>query len=252
MRMLLWDVNNHYLIDQHGEINLVEKPNLSFDFVSVRYVEGGEFWTIDSNSARNDLGDEQILEIHEYIKSQREIHGIKVMAVDVHGDWLGFVDQNDPRIDTIVTEFPPTSDEWNWCNGEWLRVWYIDKDNHLTDKDNSVERVFSNKYPGHFTDVWDYAADAWVHTQSLDVFKLDGLNQLIFTAINSLDKKVLDQKAFLLELIEAVIDVSKKHISEVDHIKLSTSIDAIADEVINYCETPNDIQLSISNLALYT
>ena len=252
MRMLLWDADNHFVVDQHGEISLESKPGLSFDFVSIRYVEGGEFWGIDSNSARNDLGSEQILEIHEYIKSTREAYGIKVMAVDVHGDWLGWVDDKDPRIDTIVTEFPPTEDEWNWCNGQWLRVWYLDKNSHQTYKDNSVERVFTNQIPRHHTDIWDHSTDTWVCTQSMEAFKLEGLNQLVLTAINSADKKALDQKAFLLELIEAVLDVSKKHIPEVDHIKLATSIDVIAEEIETYCETPNDIQLSISNLALYT
>lgn len=252
MRMLLWDVDNQFVVDQHGEIPLDAKPELQFDFVAVRYVEGGEFWSIDSNSARNDLGSEQILEIHEYIKLKRESYGIKVMAVDVHGDWLGLVDDKDPRIDSIVTEFPPTNDEWNWCNGEWLRVWYIDKHNHPTDKDNSVERVFSNQYPKHHTDIWIDSTGSWVCTQSSDAYKLNGLQQLVGLAIDVIDKKSSDRKAAMLEVIEAMIDVARKHMSDVDHIKFSTSIDAIADEILTYCDTPNDVQLSISNLALYT
>lgn len=72
MNVLLWDVDNKFLVDEYGEISLDTKPELSFDFITIRYVEGGEFWLIDSNSARNNLGDEQILEIHEYIKHKRE------------------------------------------------------------------------------------------------------------------------------------------------------------------------------------
>ena len=38
MRMLLWDADNKFVSDEFGEIPLVEKPTLPFEFDALRQV----------------------------------------------------------------------------------------------------------------------------------------------------------------------------------------------------------------------
>lgn len=252
MRMLLWDVDNRFIVDQHGEISLEAKPELSFDFVAVRYVENGEFWSIDSNSARNDLGLEQVQEILDYIKSKREAYGIKVMAVDVHGEYLGWVNQNDTRIDSIVSESPPNGDEWNWCNGVWVRVWYLNANKQPTIKEESVERVFSNSFPKHFTDAFDESTDTWVSTVDIGIHKLDGLSQFADKLIDKICDNVVDRESLMTDIIASILVASKPYLTEVQHTNLLNTSDVILDEIKNYCDNVDDVRLSVMNLDVYT
>ena len=252
MRMLLWDADNHFMVDEFGEIQLDSKPELGFEFNAVRYVEHRENWSIDTNSARNDLSHGQIENILQFISKTRKIYGIKVMAVDANGEWLGWVDNKDPRIDEVVTQSPPNADEWNWCDGTWIKVWYLDSDHRQTTPEHSVERVFSNSYPNHFTDVYDESSDTWVSTLSVDVHKLEGLKQVAGMTIGLITSKVSDPKAAVLDIIESMLLSAKKYLTEPEYKKLQTSVDLITDEIVNYCDTPHDVQLTASNLVLYT
>ena len=80
MRMLLWDADNKFVSDEFGEIPLVEKPTLPFEFDALRQVIGDEM-CIQRGDQRVGITPDEMVEISNFITEMRKQYGVRVLAV---------------------------------------------------------------------------------------------------------------------------------------------------------------------------
>lgn len=141
MFMSFGDIN--YIQDRDGQIVLKEKPKLSWEYNHIRYYNIERIWgLVDGTDI--ELSPDQCQELEDFIINKRQEVGILKPGVDVDGNYLGIISVNDPRFHKIVTETPPTADEWIWdfTKDKWSIPYYFNEEGLVCSKESSVGFTF--------------------------------------------------------------------------------------------------------------
>lgn len=247
MIMLLWDEHNKFVVDEFGEIPLTKKPKFMFEYESIRYVEGNETWLIDSNGAKNGLVDTEIYQIKVIIKALRDDYGVRVLGIDVNGKFLGMVRTDDERFHARVMESPPNPIDYVW-DGQWVKVWFLNEELRPTDESLAVHTIRSNEFPAHPTDVWDFDTNAWVCITPKDDMKVDALKGVLGHIVGKIDQASDNRTDTLIQIIKLVLGSDQTP----DKEKLGQMVDISIEEILNYCERPEDFGHAVMNLVYYT
>lgn len=143
-RILVWSPGAQYIIDEHGQVMLTEKPALGFSYDTISYYSDGTDQTFTNRVAARGvgikLGTSLIAACESFITSKRNEVGILKLCVNSDGKFLGYINKDNPAVHQIVDMAPPNDDGWRW-NFElnnWDRVYFFDIDGNPTDEASSV------------------------------------------------------------------------------------------------------------------
>lgn len=243
--MFVWFDNGKYIQDDKGQILLDEKPELSFEYDSIRYYFTEQIYKTTSDGTDITLSDAQKQEIDDFIQSKREEVGILKLAVDETGEFLGLVRENDARAFKIVSAFPPTQDDWIWGFDEnkWMIAYHYDENgSYVSGKSTDAVGFTKKPYPAvsPFQHVYDVTADAWVPVVDEDMSAkiknkslLDVITTFLLTLVSvqnspTREKEILNHISTMLANDEYIIDIIKQNVNSSNlHNHFTTSITTI-------------------------
>ena len=251
MRMLLWDADNKFVSDEFGEIPLVEKPTLPFEFDALRQVIGGEMW-IQRGDQRVGITPDEMVEINNFITEMRKQYGVRVLAVDIEGRFIGLVKNDDPQIGAIVPYGPSTDEEWRWKDGTWLRLWHIGVNGQICPESEAVDSVLTASAPHGYCCTWDPEKGEWSDSRTLQEHKQAALEEVILYALRTLGEKMPDYANFLSNVSQNVITSSTSFgVTESEKSQLARNISLVVEEINTHCSTEGELRLAVGNLSVY-
>lgn len=187
-KWLIWAPGAHYLLDQHGQILLDKKPELSFQYQELKYWTSEQYY-VNVDGLRLALTQAQVSEIEEWVSNMRLRTGILKLCVDSEGKFLGYINRSDSRVATEIDRAPPNGDDWRWDhNGKtWIRAYHYDRDGKyvLESSGNGVGWT-AKPYPtavAPVSYVFDTVTENWiVDKKQQDLYPLIK-NKLLFDSV---------------------------------------------------------------------
>mgnify|MGYP003333951484 FL=1 len=174
--MMIWFENGRFIQDQIGQMILNEKPVLSFSYEDLKYYWGEQVFNENQSENFKSLTKEQQQEIEDYIHNFRLANPPKFPGVDVNGNYLGvvyeqechqWVDQSPPNQDPYVYDFDVK---------QWKRKYFYDNQGGLlSGEDSNVSGFTTIEPPPVFSPIrpkFNTADNQWhVDVPSEDVWK---------------------------------------------------------------------------------
>ena len=224
MKTFIWDKLVNFIQDENGLIQLKEKPIFSFEYEFIKYN------TINTKQygigeVPLELNENQIEEIESFIVDKRKEYGIRKLAVDDNGLFLGYVkvDELDPEF--YVPMQPPDPDFWVWNfeNKMWEKGYYYDENFKLSSKETSIG--FTTKEPPqkYFDVVWSTEKSDWVIDDKDDDWKTIYKNKIVSDIIIDYIHTHLElihtpednlANEFLMKIKDVIVEESKKVIDD--------------------------------------
>jgi len=224
MKTFIWDKLVNFIQDENGLIQLEEKPIFSFEYEFIKYN------TINTKQygmgeVPLELNENQIEEIESFIVDKRKEYGIRKLAVDADGLFLGYV-----KVDELDSEFyvpmqPPDADLWVWNFEDkvWQKGYYYDENFKLSSKETSIG--FTTKEPSqkYFDVVWSTEKSNWVLDDKNDDWKTIYKNKIVSDIIIDYIHTHLDlihtpennlANEFLMKIKDVIVEESKKVIDD--------------------------------------
>jgi len=173
MNTFIWYKNGRYIQDQYGQIVLDDKPELSFEYEYIRYYDFEQFYALPDTDIDIKLNTDQIEEIKEFIANTRTSVGIKKLAVDSKGLFLGFIDITDPRVEKVVDFAPPTADTWAWDinKNSWERAHYYNAQGHIVHKNDAIDFTIKPMPTAYFPVKFSIEHNEWIMNSDTDDWK---------------------------------------------------------------------------------
>ena len=254
--ILFWDKYNQFVVDDQGEIPLVEKPELSFEFDELVFSTDNS--QISVREARYSINGEQhsltvgeVEELREYAANLRANYVPKVFGVDSENRYLGVVDATDPRI-SVVAAYEPANNHPNWryIEGEWTHCYFVNEEGKLAETGTMI--MFWPPYGERSR--WDFQEQKWVTDENYPSSLKEGqqafMAWLTSSAIElaSRNNSVEVSKEVSTQIAKAILESLGDAVPEEAKANIQVIIDSLLDEINNYCETHDDFRIVIDNL----
>jgi hypothetical protein len=226
MITFIWDKLVNFIQDENGLIQLEEKPIFSFEYEFIKYnTINIKEYGIDVNQEPLELNEKQIEEIKSFIVDKRKEYGIRKLAVDTNGLFLGYV-----KVDELDSKFyvplqPPNPDLWVWNFEDkvWQKGYYYNENFKLSSKETSIG--FTTKEPPqqYFEVIWSTEKNNWVIDDKNDNWKTIYKNKIVSDIIIDYIHTHLDlihtpennlANEFLMKIKDVIIEESKKVIDD--------------------------------------
>jgi hypothetical protein len=224
MITFFWDKLVNFIQDENGTIQLEEKPIFSFEYEFIKY-NNINLNQYGIDEVPLELNENQIEEIESFIVDKRKEYGIRKLAVDENGLFLGYVKVDELKPEFYVPVQPPNLDLWVWNfeNEVWEQGYYYDKNFKLSSKETSIG--FTTKEPPkqYFDIVWSTEKSDWVIDDKDDDWKTIYKNKIVSDIIIDYIHTHLElihtpednlANEFLMKIKDVIVEESKKVIDD--------------------------------------
>lgn len=179
---LTWANNKGVICKFQSVFILQEKPEFSFKYDAL-YAEDGikpPRRYITSTDEFHVLTNEEINEVLDYVDQEAPV--TKVLGINEHGEYLGNVEDTDPRIKGIVPMGPPNGDPWYWDGDEWVFAFGVDKNGIW--KGRQKRSILAKETPPPPTEdgekmwQWDFELDEWIDNTPVSISKKNAIDRI--------------------------------------------------------------------------